>query len=54
MTTCLCPECGADIEITDDIMEDEVVVCPECGQELEYKNNELIHIPLVDGEDWGE
>lgn len=51
-----CPECAAEISLSDDVMEGEIVQCPDCGTELEVVN---LHPPLLElapeeEEDWGE
>lgn len=30
-----CPECGAQVDVPDEIMVDEIVECPECAVELQ-------------------
>lgn len=31
-----CPECGEDIFVDDDMLEDEFINCPACGTKLEF------------------
>ncbi len=31
-----CPNCGADIPLTDDILDAGEIVCPGCGEKLEF------------------
>ena len=54
----VCPECGAEIEVSDDIMEGEVITCSECGAELEVvgiTDDTVEFAPAgVEEEDWGE
>ena len=51
-----CPECDATLDLSNDLIEGEIVPCPDCGAELEVVNTapvELRLAPLVE-EDWGE
>lgn len=51
-----CPVCGADVEITDDAVQGELITCPECGAELEVISvdpPEVAEAPQEE-EDWGE
>ncbi len=51
-----CPECGANVAIPADAMENELISCPDCGVELEIISLdplELEEAPEVE-EDWGE
>lgn len=52
-----CPDCDAELEIPEDVMQGEVLSCPSCGLELEVKQNgnslELQEL-IIEGEDWGE
>ena len=52
----LCPECGAELEIPADALENELIVCPECGAELEIMCLDPIRLELAPEveEDWGE
>ncbi len=51
-----CPECAADVQLPDDVMENELVVCPDCGAELEVISLEPPQVDLAPDveEDWGE
>jgi alpha-aminoadipate carrier protein LysW len=56
MTNPSCPECGADVAIPDDAMENELLPCPDCGTELEIISLDPVALdvaPEVE-EDWGE
>jgi len=51
-----CLECGAEITLPEDVMENELVVCPDCGMELEVIALDPLQVdyaPEVE-EDWGE
>jgi alpha-aminoadipate carrier protein LysW len=51
-----CPECAADVELPDDVMQSEIVQCGECGIELEVVSLEPPTLDLApeEEEDWGE
>jgi len=51
-----CPECAADIELPDDVVEGEIVQCPECDVELEVTSLNPLRVDLApeEEEDWGE
>ena len=51
-----CLECGAPIELADDVELSEIVVCPECGVELEVVGLNPTSLALApeEEEDWGE
>jgi alpha-aminoadipate/glutamate carrier protein LysW len=53
--TAQCPECAADITLSD-VIEGEIVVCPECGVDLEVTELEPLTLELapMEEEDWGE
>lgn len=55
MASAQCPECAADIELSD-VEQGEIVPCPECGVELEVLNGDPLQLGLApeEGEDWGE
>jgi alpha-aminoadipate carrier protein LysW len=56
MNTANCPECGADVSIPADALQNELLACPDCGAELEIVSLspvELALAPQVE-EDWGE
>lgn len=51
-----CVECGADIELADDVEVGEIVDCPTCGSELEVVDVDPVVLELAPEleEDWGE
>lgn len=51
-----CPECAAQIQLDDDVIEGEIIECPECGVELEIVTLEPLELALApeEEEDWGE
>jgi len=53
-----CPDCGAEIEVPEDVMVNEIVSCPECGLELEITKVEGDKVEyrrvVVEKGDWGE
>ena len=51
-----CIECGAEIEVEDDVEVGEILMCEQCGAELEVTNNDPIEVDLAPEveEDWGE
>jgi len=58
MKTARCPDCDAELEVPEDVVEGEILSCPECGLELEVKRVDGEHLELrelvIEGEDWGE
>jgi alpha-aminoadipate carrier protein LysW len=51
-----CKECGAEIELALDVVENEIITCPDCGFEWEVRSLNPIVLepaPKVE-EDWGE
>jgi alpha-aminoadipate carrier protein LysW len=50
-----CPECAADLELTD-VVVGEIVQCAECSVELEVLDVAPIALGLApaEEEDWGE
>lgn len=52
----ICPECAAEIELDDDVLEGEIVDCPDCGVELEVVSVDPLTLDLApeEEEDWGE
>lgn len=58
MEPVICPECGAKINVPNDILKGEVITCPDCGLELEVKevntNSVVVEELRIEGEDWGE
>ena len=58
MNNSKCPDCDAELEIPEDIIQGEILSCPSCGLELEVKqingkSAELQELG-IEGEDWGE
>jgi len=53
--TAACPECAADIDVSE-VEQGEIVPCPDCGAELEVLNTNPVTLGLApeEGEDWGE
>jgi alpha-aminoadipate/glutamate carrier protein LysW len=51
----LCPECEAELTLTD-VIQGEIVVCADCGVDLEVTNLEPLTLELapMEEEDWGE
>ncbi len=51
-----CPICDAHVELSDDVIEGELLVCPECGSELEVTsvNPPALEEAPQEEEDWGE
>jgi len=58
MEPVVCPECGAKIEVPNDVLKGEIITCPDCGLELEVKevnaNSVIVEELHIEGEDWGE
>lgn len=58
MRTMKCPECDAEIEVSSDVVEGEILECPECGLELEIvgiSDKGIEAKPAeIEGEDWGQ
>jgi alpha-aminoadipate carrier protein LysW len=54
--TATCPECDAQIVLSDDTLEGEIVQCPDCGVELEVLSLDPPELDLApaEEEDWGE
>lgn len=54
--TTLCPECDAEVGISADAMQNELLACPDCGAELEIISLDPLHLELAPEteEDWGE
>ncbi len=54
--TTQCPECGAEIEISGDLMIGEIIHCTECGAELEVISTDPLTLAVAPEaeEDWGE
>lgn len=51
-----CVECGAQIELADNVMQGEIVTCGDCGTELEVVSVDPLTLDLapMEMEDWGE
>ena len=51
-----CPECAAEISLSDSVMQGEIVQCAECGVELEVVSLDPPTLELApeEEEDWGE
>jgi alpha-aminoadipate/glutamate carrier protein LysW len=51
-----CVECGAMIEVPEDVMQGEILPCADCGVELEVIALEPLALDLapLEMEDWGE
>lgn len=51
-----CPECGAEVELAEDTIVQEIVVCPDCGSELEVVSLDPPELDMApeEEEDWGE
>ena len=57
MTSMVCPECDADMELPADSVQGEIVSCPDCGQSYELQNSDgtmSLKAAETIGEDWGE
>jgi alpha-aminoadipate carrier protein LysW len=58
MKTVKCPDCDADLIVSEDTEKGEIVSCPECGLELEVTliSSDKLEIKelVIEGEDWGE
>jgi alpha-aminoadipate carrier protein LysW len=55
-STAECPECGAELEISDNVEKGEILQCADCGAELEVVNTDPVELALApeEEEDWGE
>lgn len=56
METVLCPECEAELNVSSDVEESEIMVCPDCGVELEVVSVNPVALEVAPDveEDWGE
>jgi len=56
MSTVVCPECEAQVELAADTEVGEIIVCPDCGVDLEVTALEPAAAQLapMEQEDWGE
>jgi alpha-aminoadipate carrier protein LysW len=51
-----CPECGSDVNLSDGVVENEILECTTCGVELEVVSLKPLKVELApeEEEDWGE
>ena len=51
-----CPECAAEIQLSADVEEGEIIICADCGVELEVVslNPVVLEMAPEEAEDWGE
>jgi len=53
-----CPECGAKIDVPNDVLKGDIITCPDCGLELKVKEvnsySVIVEELWIEGEDWGE
>ena len=51
-----CTECGAEIEVAQDVEVGEIISCQDCGAELEVTSVEPVTVELAPEkeEDWGQ
>jgi len=51
-----CVECGATLDVAEDVMQGEILACGDCGAELEVVSLEPLTVDLapMEMEDWGE
>lgn len=53
-----CQECGAEINVPDDMMIGEILTCPDCGGDFELASKSEAKLELKPaetvGEDWGQ
>lgn len=56
MSTTICPECAAEIELIAGTEVNEIIVCPDCGVDLEVVSlvPPTVEIAPMEEEDWGE
>jgi len=56
MSTVICPECEAQIDLEAGTEVGEIIVCPDCGVDLEVMTLDPATIQLapMEQEDWGE
>jgi alpha-aminoadipate carrier protein LysW len=54
--TAQCPECGAQVNLAEDVEQGEIVPCADCGAELEVieRNPPELRLAPEEEEDWGE
>jgi len=53
-----CDDCGALIELPEDLIENEIIGCHDCGLDYVVTKNDNGEVSLtellIEGEDWGE
>lgn len=53
-----CPDCDAELELPEGVVQGEILSCPACGLELEVAqvNGNTVELQelAIEGEDWGE
>ena len=51
-----CVVCGANLELKEDTVKNELLACPECGTELEVTETSPFKLEEApkEEEDWGE
>ena len=51
-----CLECGADVRVSNNVMQGDILKCGDCGIELEVTELNPLTIDLapMEMEDWGE
>tara|TARA_B100001750_G_scaffold179706_1_gene148076 strand:+ start:429 stop:662 length:234 start_codon:yes stop_codon:yes gene_type:complete len=51
-----CKECGSEIVLPNDVVENEIIDCEACGIELEVVSLKPLEVDLApeEQEDWGE
>ncbi|MEM2937522.1 MAG: lysine biosynthesis protein LysW [Candidatus Bathyarchaeia archaeon] len=58
MKTAKCPDCDSELNVSEDVVQGEIVSCPCCGLELEIVevNGDSVELKelVIEGEDWGE
>lgn len=56
MLTATCPDCGAEVTLPANAMQNELFSCPDCGAELEIisLNPVVVELAPTVEEDWGE
>ena len=56
MSAVTCPECEAQIELTDGTEVGEIIVCSDCGVDLKVTaiDPATVQLAPMEQEDWGE
>ena len=53
-----CIDCGADLDLSGDVLIGEIIGCPDCGLDYVLDEGEggtkYLKELLIEGEDWGE